>query len=271
MSVLHGKHILVIGEETEQITEIEAALITYGATITTTTCKTTAADTAALHAADLVLINHLHEGKHCTQLIESLNDGSQNFVPILTLVKNDQLHIKEAFVLGAADYITKKEDVHLVIEKIKSILGGLDGLEKSAIAIDITPPPTTPQSNKTKVFVIEDDPLLHNLLSIYFEKAGLPLEIVKDGSNVIADVRTFNPDVIMLDLMLPGKDGFTILKELKEADTKNIPVVIFSNNDNPADRERAENMGAEAFYVKALTDLSELVPIIQEFSKNRVV
>jgi len=64
--------------------------------------------------------------------------------------------------------------------------------------------------------------------------------------------------------MLPGKSGFDILAELKDDEVlKNIPVIVFSNRDGQEDRARAKELGAVDFYVKAMTDLSELIEKIE--------
>ncbi len=266
MSILEGKHVLVIGEETEQISKVEAALITYGATITTSACETTTVDSIVSQCVDLVLINHMHDGVHCRHLLEKLtNDGLLN-IPVFALVQNDQVHIKEAFVLGASDFITPYEDVHTVVEKMRSLLGGAGDQTKNS-AIDITPKSVDTKSG-TRVFAIEDDPLLRNLLSVRFEKAGLPFAIAEDGIDIIDKLKEFQPQIIILDLKLPKKDGFEVLQEIKNSSVKDVPVVIFSNNDSPSDREQAKNLGAVAFFVKALTDLSEMVQVIEKFAKK---
>jgi DNA-binding response OmpR family regulator len=67
--------------------------------------------------------------------------------------------------------------------------------------------------------------------------------------------------------MLPGKEGFELLEELKKSEqTKNVPVIVFSNRDGVNDRKIAEELGATGFYVKAMTDLSELVEKIEALS-----
>jgi len=262
MSILAGKHVLVIGEETEQISKVEAALITYGAEITSTTCETAQADTIISQSAHLILLNHLHEGSPCRTLLQSLQQQRlHSTTPIFALVQDDQLHINEAFLLGAFDYITPAEDVHTVIDKIKSVLQegstGPDGT-----VIDITSQASTATSG-TKVFVVEDDPLLRNLLAVKFEKSNLPFEIASDGEGVVEKVLRYKPDIVVLDLMLPGKDGFVVLEELKASGAANIPVLVFSNKDSQEDRARAKSLGAADFRVKAMTDLSELLVLIE--------
>lgn len=266
MSILTQKHILVVGEETNQISKIEAALITYGATITTATCDETDAAKIESEHIDLILLNHLHDGAHCRDMLESLRNANLlKVIPVFALVENDQTHIGDALTLGAADYIIPGEDVHQVIEKIKVIFGDSSMIEASATAVDLTPTNVSAGGEGIRVFAVEDDPLLRNLLAIKFEKSHVPFEISGDGVDLVNKLKNFCPQIIILDLMLPGKDGFELLDEIRnDQATADIPVLIFSNKDSSADRKRAAELGARGFYVKAMTDLSDLMNTIEQ-------
>jgi len=262
MSILTGKHVLVIGEETDQITKIEAALITYGSDIATATCETADPVTISSDHTGLILVNHLHEGKHCENTLKSLreNDATKD-IPVLALVQNNQTHIAEVLLLGASDYFVPNEDVHTVVDKIKGALGDPEDSRHSS-AIDISISDTASQEG-TRVFAVEDDPLLQNLLATRFEKSGLVFEMASTGEGLVEKVAKFKPQILILDLMLPGEDGFELLKKIKNnAATASVPVLIFSNKDSQEDRSLAAELGADGFFVKAMTDLSELMEII---------
>jgi DNA-binding response OmpR family regulator len=269
MSILTEKHVLVVGEEVNQISKIEAALITYGATITSATCEETDADKIETDHIDLVLLNHLHDGIHCRDMLTALKHSQlSKTTPVFALVENDEKHINEALMLGAADYITQDEDVHDVVEKIKVIFG--DGATMgNESAIDLTPTQVSGTGEGIRVYTVEDDSLLRNLLAIKFEKSNVPFEIDGDGENLVANIKAFRPQIVILDLMLPGKDGFTLLREIRaDAEIADLPVIIFSNKDSQEDRAMATKLGAKGFYVKALTDLSDLMMTIEEHAKR---
>jgi DNA-binding response OmpR family regulator len=262
MSILTGKHVLVIGKETDQITKIEAALITYGADIKATTCELFDVTAIDPDHTGLILINHMHEGLHCINVLKQIRENeATKVIPILALVPNDQAHIAEVLLLGASDYFLENEDIHSVVDKIKNSLGDFNYDEHSS-AIDLsTNDAKLPKG--TKVFAIEDDPLLHNLLATRFEKSGLEFEIAFNGEGLIEKLKSFKPEILILDLMLPGENGFDILKKVKSnPQTASIPVIIFSNKDSQDDKNLAAELGASGFYVKAMTDLSELLTII---------
>lgn len=262
MSILTEKHVLVIGEETDQITKIEAALITYGADIKTDTCASADPSKITADHTGLILINHMHEGQHCADKLAVIRENEQTkSIPVLALVPNNQIHIGEVLLLGASDYFVPNEDVHSVVDKIKRALGDSDIAEHHSV-IDLSTEESDSQDG-TRVFAVEDDALLQNLLATRFEKSGLVFEMASSGENLVEKVANFKPQILILDLMLPGEDGFDLLRRIKaDPNTCQIPVLIFSNKDSQEDRKLAAELGADAFYVKAMTDLSELLKII---------
>jgi DNA-binding response OmpR family regulator len=270
MSILTGKHVLIIGEETDQITKIEAALITYGADIKTASCESFDIATINPKYTGLILINHMHDGMQCINVLKQIRENeATNVIPILALVPNDQTHIAEVLLLGASDYFLENEDIHSVVDKIKSSLGDFNYDEHSS-AIDLSTNDTK-VSKGTRVFAVEDDPLLHNLLATRFEKSGLEFEIVFNGEGLIEKLKSFKPEILILDLMLPGESGFDILKKVKsDPETSSIPVIIFSNKDSQDDKKLAAELGASGFHVKAMTDLSELLTIINTHKSQTV-
>jgi len=157
--------------------------------------------------------------------------------------------------------------VRVVLSKIKATFGEED-LFSSSTVIDITPTKAHVTTTGIRVFVIEDDPLLRNLLSMKLERSNFPSEFSTDGANVLPQMYQFNPDVIILDLMLPGRSGFEVLTEIKnDKKLSDVPVVVFSNRDGQEDRQKASELGAKGFYVKAMTDLSELIETIESLTK----
>lgn len=121
-----------------------------------------------------------------------------------------------------------------------------------------------PHMNK-KILIVEDDSFLQGLASNKLEKEGFTVwgAANSDEANKVLD--TESPDVVLLDLVLPGTDGFGILKHIRETEkTKNIPVVIFSNLSDDSDIKRAKDLGATEFMVKSNFTLDELSDRIKE-------
>jgi DNA-binding response OmpR family regulator len=111
-----------------------------------------------------------------------------------------------------------------------------------------------------KIFIVEDDRFLHRLLADKFQQWKANVESSFDGEEAIKNIREKKPDVILLDIILPGADGFEILKTIKQEDNlKNIPVIILSNLGQEEDIEKGMQLGAEDFLIKANFTLDEIV------------
>ena len=268
MSVLSNKTVLVVGHENEQIHALEESLTAHGVSIVHMQCAEVTAESVAENKIDIVVLNHLHEGDTCLEMFEVLHvSDMRGVLPVFALIKDVEREIQEVLALGAADYITEDESINSITQKIKTIFGqGMDSSGDSVI--DITPASVPVGKQGTKVYVVEDDPLLRNLLSIRFERAQFEYKVNGNGQNAVAEVAEFKPAVIILDLMLPGIDGFEVLESLRaDEQTRDVPVIVFSNRDGQNDRKRAAELGAAGFYVKAMTDLSELVTKIEALAE----
>lgn len=124
---------------------------------------------------------------------------------------------------------------------------------------------------KEKVLIIEDDKFLTKIYKAKLTKEGFEIEIAMDGTNALDKARAFNPDLILLDIILPNMSGFEILKKLKsEEKTKDVPVVILSNLGQDSDMQQGKELGAEDYWVKAKYTINEVVDKIRkELEKSR--
>lgn len=117
---------------------------------------------------------------------------------------------------------------------------------------------------KTILF-IEDEPTLQKRIEEALTKEGFQIENAMDGESGLQKAKTLKPILILLDIILPKKDGFEVLKELKQDEsTKNIPVVILTNLESNNDVEKALGLGATTYLVKANYELSEVIEKIKE-------
>ncbi len=110
------------------------------------------------------------------------------------------------------------------------------------------------------LLIVEDDPYLLNAYRVKFVKAGFEVKTAMDGNEAIVALQTFTPDVILLDLIMPKKDGFSTLEEIKKNEQwKDIPIVISSNLGQKEDIDRGRQLGAIDFVVKSELNLNTLV------------
>lgn len=120
---------------------------------------------------------------------------------------------------------------------------------------------------EVKVLMVEDDMMIRDMVNSKLIACGCIPYSADDGEQVIALASQFQPDVIILDLMLPGRSGEEILNDLKNnPELKHIPVIIFTNKSADENESALKEAGAVRYFVKASTELDELVTTIKELS-----
>ena len=126
-------------------------------------------------------------------------------------------------------------------------------------------------SGKQKtILIVEDDEFLRSLTAKRLEKENYHIEVAVDGESAISMIETSQPSLILLDLLLPGKDGFEVLKKIRETDsTKAIPVIIFSNLGQKEDIEKAKALGVDDFLIKANFTLDDVVGKIKKLVDDK--
>jgi len=110
-----------------------------------------------------------------------------------------------------------------------------------------------------KILIIEDDIFLQNLEANKLKKENYEIITASTGDEALEKINEPDIDLILLDLILPGVDGFDVLKAIKETENlKNVPVIVFSNLSEETDIKKAKALGAKDFMVKSNFSLSEL-------------
>jgi DNA-binding response OmpR family regulator len=123
--------------------------------------------------------------------------------------------------------------------------------------------------NKTKILLIEDEEMLANMYEVKFKNEGFDIVKALDGAEGLEKAKTIKPDFILLDIIMPKMDGFSVLKALKEDDvTKDVPVMLLTNLGQDEDIERGKVLGSVGYLVKANITPSEVVDAVKtEISK----
>lgn len=123
--------------------------------------------------------------------------------------------------------------------------------------------------SKLKILIVEDDEFLRSLTAKRLEKEGYVVVVAVDGESGLVTAAQEKPNLIFLDLLLPGLDGFEVLGKLKaNAELKDVPVVVFSNLGQKEDIERAKQLGADEFLIKANFTLDDVMVKINEKLKK---
>jgi two-component system, OmpR family, response regulator len=101
------------------------------------------------------------------------------------------------------------------------------------------------------VLIAEDEPSILEALDFVFRRAGWSIGSVTDGEGVVDAVRRLSPRVLVLDVMLPRRSGFEILKQIRgDRATAKLPVLVLTAKGQQQDRKIAEELGADAFVTK---------------------
>ena len=119
-----------------------------------------------------------------------------------------------------------------------------------------------------KILIIEDEKTLQNALSEYLKQENFDIINALDGELGVRLAVSEKPDLIILDIILPKKDGFQVLDEVKTNEkTKDIPVILLTNLESMEDIQKAFDKGATTYLVKSEYKLEDIVKKINETLK----
>lgn len=118
------------------------------------------------------------------------------------------------------------------------------------------------------VLLIEDEPNIIEAIRFILSRDGWTVDTHSDGSTAIDAVNRRNPDLVILDVMLPNRSGYDILTELRaDTQTKDLPVLMLTARGQKTDRERAERAGANRFMTKPFSN-SEVLASVRELMNS---
>lgn len=113
----------------------------------------------------------------------------------------------------------------------------------------------------TRIFVVEDEPALQHLLRAYLERAGFLVETFADGLAALQAIDQEPPDLVLLDILLPGLDGLSLIKRLR-LNHNHLPIILLTAKSTEADRIQGLQIGADDYVVKPFSP-SEVVLRVQ--------
>jgi DNA-binding response OmpR family regulator len=222
----------------------EATLITDGAVGIETARKT---------HPDIILLDILLPTKNGYEIMEEISrDDALKGIPVVIISNSGQpVEIERMIKLGAKDYLIKAQFTpEEVLAKVRAQLPHAN--DNSVLA-------------GKKVLVVEDDMFLSAVLLKKLNNEKCAVAHAMTGEEALAKSVDEKPDIILLDLVLPGANGLDILKTVKESPaTKAIPIVILSNLSQQEDMDRAKELGAERFLVKAMSTPEDIIALVAE-------
>lgn len=215
---------------------------------------------------DMVLLDMLLPKKNGFAVLEELhNKGLLPAIPLLIISNSGQpIEVERAKELGIRDYLIKLNfDPDEVLAKVNNILRG-EAMTKSSEA-PVSPTSEVPKNKlenprgKPSILIVEDDTLLAGLLGRKLEQEGFRVFQAVNVPQAREVLEANSVGAICLDIILPGIDGFTYLRELKESEKfKKIPVLILSNLGQQEEIDAGLKMGAVDYIIKATMSPQEI-------------
>lgn len=210
------------------------------------------------HQPAAVLLDILMPKMDGYQVLEAMQrDGSIKTTPVIIISNSGQpVEIDRALALGAKDYLVKTQfNPDEVIAKVRRQLNHQ------------TPSSHGPPPAGKKILMVEDDKFLRDLAVKKLTLAGYQVTTAVDGTEALAKASQERPNLILLDIILPGMDGFEVLRNIQANEAlKGIPIILLSNLGQESDVERGLSLGAADYLVKAHFTLDEIIEKIKKYT-----
>ncbi len=110
-----------------------------------------------------------------------------------------------------------------------------------------------------KILIADDEPQIRDLLKLYLENEGYEVSEAQDGAGALRLLRVWKPDLCVLDIMMPGMDGYQVLRQLRQE--SNIPVIILSAKDADSEKILGLNLGADDYVAKPFNPLEAVARV----------
>ena len=123
-------------------------------------------------------------------------------------------------------------------------------------------------SRKIKILVIDDDPFILDMYVLKFKDQGFEIDTATDGKMGLEKIKSFKPNIVLLDVVMPKMDGFDVMKKLKEEnESRTFKILFLTNFGQKEDVEQGIQLGADGYIIKAHFTPSEVVVKVKEMLK----
>lgn len=123
-------------------------------------------------------------------------------------------------------------------------------------------------ANTATILLAEDDLFLQRMYAAKLAKEGLNVVVAADGEKALAIMSETVPDLVLLDILMPKKDGFAVLEAMRaDARLKEVPVVLLTNVGESEDIKRGRRLGANEYLIKAHFLPSEVIGVVKKYIK----
>ncbi len=131
-------------------------------------------------------------------------------------------------------------------------------------ATPATPPADGPGNHPKRILLVEDDSSLANVYITRLQAEGFDVRHVADGEEALANAKTYHPDLVLLDVMMPKVSGFDVLDIIRNTpETANLKVIMLTALSQQSDQDRAKSLGADDYLIKSQVVISDVVERIR--------
>lgn len=203
------------------------------------------------------------------------NEGLIYKLPVIIISNSGQpVEIDRALKLGARDYLVKAEfSPDEVVQKVRKVMSDppAAAAAEESEPVSILPPSANRAASgpSARILIIEDDQFLRDLMERKLIKEGFVVETAIEGESGLQKIKSWRPDLVLLDIILPGLDGFSILEKVKaDASVASIPVILLTNLGQRDDVEKGLKLGAVGYLVKAHFTPGDIVEKVKSVLKK---
>jgi len=246
---LTGKSVLLVDDNPDNILILTRSLEAEHFNISTASSGEEALEIANKNQPDLIVLDVMMPGmdgfEACRRL--KLNDATQNIPIIFITGKTELADIEEGFLAGCEEYITKPFKIievrnrirtHLLLSSQKDQNSSSQGKDLDTIA-------------GLKVMIVEDNPTNIDILRSTLEPFQINISVATNGKTAVDIIPGIQPDLILLDIMMPEMNGFEVCRHLKEdPSTESIPIIFITSKNQPEDIEKGFALGGSDYVLK---------------------
>lgn len=269
------KNILVVIKEKPLLMTIKSKLESDGYNVLCAKDVAECEEMVQDNPLDLVLaeISLSEDGK--SEVLEAVH-AKNGKIPVVGIVDSDQSVKEESLTkFGLVDSVAKEDfDVGDIVGRIEKVLGPnlSKQMPEKISKEDIVNKDYNKETDSTEgltVLVVEDDEFLREVISQKLNSEGFKISSTIDATSALKNIEKSKPQVILLDLILPGMDGYEFLSQIKQNPaSKDIPVIVLSNLGQKEDIERAMSAGATDYMIKANFTPAEIVQKVKDVVKG---
>lgn len=271
------KQVILIAEDEEAvITFYSAALREQGYEVEVARDGDQALEAVGSVQPDTILLDLSLPGRDGFQVLEAIKaDPAASGIPVIMLTSAPSTEDKvKGLEGGADDFLTKSFDLQELMARVRSLLklkrlhDQMRHATQARAAHEA--PPAAQETSAGQVLVVEDDANVAKVCRYVLGMGGFETHVIGDGNEAAAYVNIALPDLVVLDLLLPGIHGLDLLRMMKEnALTADIPVIILSGVDDLNTKMKGLMLGADDYLVKPINSIELLARVRSNIRKYR--